>query len=112
MDSDAYNAVGPPIVGIYFPLKATSESKAGKHYRAANGTAIRNRGQRIVTGTDDSDTSIGMPIQVADVNKVLGSVREMVDSGNRVVLDRDHAGRSCSYVEHKALSKRTTIHEK
>ena len=53
-----------------------------------------------------------MPIQIADVNKVLGSVREMVESGDRVAFDRDANGKPCSYVEHKASGKRTTIHER
>ena len=53
-----------------------------------------------------------MPIQVADVNKVLGSVREMVEAGNRDVFDRDPNGRSCSHVGHKSTGKRTTIHER
>ena len=53
-----------------------------------------------------------MPIQIADVNKVLGSVREMLESGHQVTFDRDENGRPCSFVKHKASGKRTTIHER
>ena len=53
-----------------------------------------------------------MPIQVAEVNKVLGSAREMVEAGNRVVLDRDSEGRPCSYVLHKATGHKTNIYER
>eukprot|EP00959_Pyramimonas_sp_CCMP1952_P249251 5210180-Pyramimonas_sp.AAC.1 len=53
-----------------------------------------------------------MPIQVAGVNKVLGSVREMVNAGNRIVFDKDLNGRSLSPIMNKATGKCTTIHER
>eukprot|EP00959_Pyramimonas_sp_CCMP1952_P041154 860794-Pyramimonas_sp.AAC.1 len=53
-----------------------------------------------------------MPIQVAEVNKVLGSVREMVNAGNRVVFDKDLNGGSLSHIMNKATGKCTTIYEK
>ena len=112
VDSGAYNTVGPPKTGTHFTLKPTTASATGKHYRAANGTIIQNYGQRVVTGVNDNGLKIGLPIQIADVNKVLGSVREMVESGNRVTFDRDDNGKPCSYVEHKASGKRTDIHER
>ena len=55
---------------------------------------------------------MSMPIQVAGVSKVLGSVREMVDSGNRVVFDKDANGKCISYLECKATKVRTAIHER
>ena len=87
-------------------------TKTGKHYRAANGSAIRNYGQRVVRGTNENGTPVSLPIQVADVNKVLGSAREMLETGNRIVLDRDEQGRSCSYIEHKSSGQKTAVHEK
>ena len=96
VDSGAYNTVGPPTTGTHFPLKSTSASASGRHYRAANGTIIKNYGQRVVTGTNDDGLAVGLPIQIADVNKVLGSVRETVESGNRVTFDRDDKGKPCS----------------
>ena len=71
-----------------------------------------NHGQRVITGVNGEGAKIGLPIQVADVNKVLGSVREMVESGNRVTFDRDSNGKPCRNVEHKATGKRTAIHER
>ena len=53
-----------------------------------------------------------MPNQVADVKKVLGSVREMVKAKNRIVFDEDEQGRSCSYVEYKPAGQKTVIHER
>ena len=52
-----------------------------------------------------------MPIQVADVTRVLGSAREMVDAGNRIVLDKDSEGKCVSYLECKATGVRTAIYE-
>ena len=53
-----------------------------------------------------------MPLQVADVNKVLGTEREMVNHGNRAVFDKDPNGRSISYLECKATGVKTAIHER
>ena len=111
MDSGAFNTVGPPKVGTHFDLKPTEASAQGKHYRAANGSVIRNHGQRVVTGHTDEGTLVSMPIQVADVSKVLGSVREMVKSGNRFVFDEDANGNCISFLECKATQVKTAIRE-
>ena len=104
VDSGAFNTVGPPKVGTYFNLTPTEASAQGKHYRAANGSIIRNHGQRVVTGRTEEGTLVSMPIQVADVSKVLGSVREMVKSGNRVVFDEDSNGNCISFLECRPLT--------
>ena len=104
--------MAPLGVGAHFPIKPTESSKAGRNYSAANGSVIRNFGQRVITGKNDNGATMTMPVQVAEVNKVLGSVREMVEAGNRVALDRDNEGRPCSYVLHKASGHKTTIHER
>ena len=112
VDSGAYNTVGPPKVGTYFNVTPTEASAQGKHYRAANGSVIRNHGQRVITGRTDEDTLVSMPIQVADVSKVLGSVREMVKAGNRVVFDEDSNGNCISFLECKATNVKTAIKER
>ena len=100
VDSGAYKTVGPPKVGTHFNINPTEASAAGRHYRAANGSVIHNYGQHVVTGRTEEGTLVSMPIQVADVGKVLGSVREMVNHGNRVDL------------ECKATGVKTAIHER
>ena len=72
---------------------------------------IKNYGQRVVKGKNEDGFPVVLPIQIADVNKVLGSAREMVEAGNRVVLDRDSNGRDCSYIEHKSTGRKTTVRE-
>ena len=98
LDPGAYNTVGPLKVGSYFPVKPTEASQTGKHYSAANGSVIRNYGQRVIQGRSEEGAEVTMPIQVADVGKVLGSAREFLDTGNRIVLDRDETGELCSYI--------------
>ena len=102
VDSGAYNTAGPPKVGTHFMINPAEASSAGRHYRAANGSVIRHYGQRVVTGRTEEGTLVSMPIQVADVGKVLGSVREMVNHGNRVAFDKDPNGPSISYLESKS----------
>ena len=87
-------------------------SRAGRHYSAANGSIIKNYGQRVIVGKDESGTKVSLLIQVADVKRVLGSVREMGKAENRIVFDEDQQGRSCSYVEYKPTGQMTVIHER
>ena len=73
---------------------------------------IRNHGQRVVTGRADEGALVSMPIQVADVSKVLGSVCEMVDHCNPVVFDKGSSGKCISYLECKATGVETATHER
>ena len=66
----------------------------------------------MVTGRTEEGTLVSMPIQVADVSKVLGSVREMVRAKNRVVFDEDDNGNCISFLECKATKIRTAIKER
>ena len=110
VDSGAYNAVGPVKAATHFKIERTKASQSGQHYRAANGSTIKNYGQRIVSGANENGKKVSLPIQIADGNKVLGSVREMVNVGNRVVFDKDSNGMCCSYVEHKPTGHNTKIY--
>ena len=99
-------------MGTHFEVKPTEASRAGRHYSAANGSIVKNYGQRVIVGKDESGTTVSLPIQVADVRKALGPVREMVKSKNRIVFDEDEQGRSCGYVECKPTGQKTVIHER
>ena len=50
-----------------------------------------------------------MTFQIADVDKALGSVRQMVNNGNRVVFDTDAAGKDISYVTNKRTQERMPL---
>ena len=66
----------------------------------------------MIRGRSEEGAEVTMPIQVADVGKVLGSAREFLDTGNRIVLDRDERGEPCSYVQHNASGHRTAVKER
>ena len=53
---------------------------------------------------------VKLPIQAADVLKILVSIFQLVHSGNRVVFDSVDSGGS--YIEQKSTGKRTKMHEK
>jgi hypothetical protein len=104
IDSGAVDTVGPKEVAKAFKMKETVMSKKGIGFVAANGSSIRNYGEKRVVGYTDSGEGLSIKIQCADVTKVLGSVHKMNMGGNAVVLD----GRR-SYMQNKETSQKTRI---
>ena len=49
-----------------------------------------NYGTRKVKGVNDGWNKVGFAMQVADVNKVLMAVNQMVDAGNAVHFEKDN----------------------
>ena len=56
--SGAYNTAGPQTTGTHFKVTPTEASSKGRHYCAANGSVIRNYGQRIITGRTNEGTLV------------------------------------------------------
>jgi len=85
IDSGAVHSVTPPKV---FPgrVDASPWSRAGRGYRAANGTRIANRGQMQVPFGTAEGHRCKIPFQVADVEQPLISVAHLTAAGNRVEL--------------------------
>ena len=83
------------------------ESKAGKHFYAANGSEIRNYGRRKIEGTVSEGHRVDLSMEAADVTRVLASVRQMVRVGNRVVFDEEE-----SVIENKQTGMRPRLKEK
>jgi hypothetical protein len=105
VDSGAIDTVAPKDVAKKFALRETPASRRGVGFVAANGSKIKNYGERKVTGYTDEGTAISMRMTCADVHKVLGSVHKMNQGGNLVVLDGKY-----SYMKNKASGQRTKIH--
>ena len=84
VDSAACETVGPKRVASAFNIKPTQASLNNVNYVAANGTKICNYGERNIKGLNDDWNKVGFAMQVADVNKVLMAVNQMVDAGNIV----------------------------
>jgi len=76
-------------------------------YRASNGTAIANQGEKAIQGITKQGHKIGMAFQIANVTKPLGAVRAMLDAGNRVVFDRPNR-----YIMNKATQAVMPIDER
>jgi hypothetical protein len=85
VDSGAVHSVTPPGV---FPGKVVPSpwSRAGRGYRAANGTSIKNLGQVDVPFATAEGHRCRMPLQVAEVEQPLLSVSQLTSAGNLVQL--------------------------
>jgi hypothetical protein len=85
VDSGAVHSVTPPSL---FPGRVCPSpwSRAGRGYRAANGTGIKNLGQvQVPFGTAEGH-KCQIPFQVAEVEQPLLSVAHLTAAGNRVEL--------------------------
>ncbi len=85
VDSGAVHSVAPPL---RFPGPMTSSpwSRAGRGYRAANGTGIKNLGQANVAFGTNEGHKCQIPFQVAEVEQPLLSVEHLTAAGNKVEL--------------------------
>ena len=86
VDSGAVDTVGPPRIANKFPIRETRASRAGLDYRAANGTRIKNYGEKRITGKSKTGTPISLTMQCADVTKVLGSASRITEADNTVIF--------------------------
>jgi hypothetical protein len=87
-----------------FRVMPSEMSKCGACYSAANGSEIKNYGQRDVEGQTSEGVNATMTFQVADVRGALGSVHRICEAGNRVVFDDEG-----SYIECKTTKSRSVI---
>jgi hypothetical protein len=85
IDSGAVHCVAPPGC---FPghMVPSPWSRAGRGYRAANGTAIKNLGQVDVPFATAEGHRCRIPFQVAEVEQPLVSVAHLTSAGNVVQL--------------------------
>ena len=104
IDSGAIDTVAPKDVARAFEMKETMMSKRGIGFVAANGSSIKNYGEKKIVGYTDDGESVSMRGQCADVKKVLCSVHKMNLGGNVVVLDG-----AKSYMQHKESGQKTRI---
>jgi hypothetical protein len=84
----------------------TNASLAGKCYSAANGSPIRNFGEKTLKGYTVDGQPFSMSVQCAEVKRTLGSVYRMNQGGNMVILDGKN-----SYMVNKKTGARTPIRE-
>jgi hypothetical protein len=102
VDSGAVHSVAPP--GWFpGPTVPSAWSRAGRGYRAANGTPIKNLGQVTVKFATAAGDRCSIPFQVAGVEQPLLSVAHLTSAGNRVELGHD-SGRVVNLTTGRAIA--------
>ena len=102
IDSGAGETVMPKTWLQNYPVEESTGSCQGEFYHTADGSRVYNEGQKRVTvSTQDGRNERAMTFQIADVDKALGSVRQIVKKNNRVVFDQNAAGEDVSYIQNK-----------
>ena len=101
LDYGAFDWVFNPATASAFAIEETDNSKKGLNYVAANGSAIKNYGQRRIKGFAGDWAPVEAAVQVAEVKRNLASAMKIMKAGNRIVLDE--AG---SYIEDKQTGRK------
>ena len=109
VDSGAASNVMPRrMVRNKQKIRPSAASIRGVHYIAANNGRIANEGEVDFEFITEEGHYEMMVMQIAEVNKALGSVSYMTDMGYRVIFDRDEkTGVDMSRMEHKATGRTT-----
>ena len=77
----------------------------GKTYPAANGSSIKNEGEKVVSMITNKERWRNLTFQVCDVTRPLASVSKIVEAGHSVVFNPAHY-QSGSYMQnHKTGEK-------
>ena len=106
-DSGAIDWVTPPGTAKSCPLRESRLSRSGLGYRAANGTSIKNHGQKLVKCVNENWKSVGAVMQVADVKKTLAAAIKICQAGNVIMLDSEEGK---SYIQNKSSGETTPVH--
>ena len=85
-DSGAVDHVAPPTLARSTPIRETKASKQGVHYIAANGSEIKNLGEKCIKGKTEQGAPIAMTWQIAGVKKPLASIGRICDAGNVAIF--------------------------
>ena len=104
LDSGAVDWVFTPEAGSSFDIEPSFFSKHGINYTAANGTEIRNYGQKTLRGYSNEWCPFNVNVQIADVKSNLAAGMRIIEAENRVVLDSEG-----SYIENKITGDRIII---
>ena len=85
-DSGAVDHVAPRGLARGTPVEETKASRMGVHYVAANGSQIKNEGEKRIKAFTDSGLPLNMTWQIAEVKKPLASIGRICDAGNVAVF--------------------------
>ena len=88
--------------------KLTDGHMKGKKYAAANGSSIKNEGEKIVSMVTKQGQWKNMKFQVCDVTRPLASVSKIVEAGHSVVLNPIQDPRG-SYIQNWTTGEKTWL---
>ena len=112
VDSGAGETVMPVDWLTSHPLTESNKSRANDFYTTVDGSKVCNDGQRkLDVCTLDGQQRRSVTLQVARVEKVLGSVSQMVKNGNKLVFDQDSSGKDMSYIQNKRTNKKLWLRQ-
>ena len=103
MDSGAGNNVMPRrMVMKKSEIRESEGSRRGVHYVAANDGRIPNEGEYEVKFSTAEGQDQCLTFQIAEVNKALCAVSNLVDNGYRIVFDKNmKSDQDTSHMIHK-----------
>ena len=102
MDTGAHHNVIPRRMVGKHRIRPSPGSKRGMNYVGAGGEKIANEGEADFPFESVEGHKASMIVQIAEVNKPLGSVAYFVDRDYRVVYDKNmRTGEDMSYMIHK-----------
>ena len=105
VDSGAAESVMPHG---WCPQAALIKGEAyGKNYAAANGSSIRNKGEKIVSMVTKEGKMKTMRFQMCDVTRPLASVHKIVEAGHTVVSNPSWRGGS--YIMNVTTKEKTWL---
>ena len=110
VDSGAYDNVIPRRLLRGRRVRPSEASKAGIHYVACNNGRIPNEGEADLAFQSKEGHEHRWTFQVAEVNKVLAAVSDLVDTKHRVIFDQDErTGADISFIVDKTTGKATKM---
>ena len=106
IDSGAGNSVMPRrMVLNKSSIRESAGSRAGVNYVPAGGGKIPNEGEFDLAFKTLEGNAETWTFQVAEINKALGAVSQLVDLGYKVIFDKNlETGQDMSYMTHKATN--------
>ena len=106
IDSGAAETVIPHTLVPDHPIVETDASRGGLNYSSAAGDPIPNLGEQKLSLMTQEGTVRAMTFQAAPVDRPLGSVKRMCNSGHMVVFDEEG-----SYVYNKTSGELNWLRE-
>ena len=111
VDSGSHVSVIPPDTAREYPV--VKDKHVGRSYHTATDQTVKDEGRKSVMGfpldaefaSGYQDDLMGLHLRVAKVKRGLLAVCEMVDSGHKVVFDKDDSGRDISHIVHKETGR-------